>query len=254
MRISKPLAALSAVLLLGGCAGSATPSAQSDPADLVGVTWLLTEVGGAEPVEGAPVSVRFGEDGTVSGSGGCNRFSGTYDAEPGSLSIAEDIASNMMACQDDVMAVEAALLKALPEATGFEVGDGSLTLTGTEPLATFKAQSQDLADTSWKVTGYLVGDGIVSPEADAELAFGTDGSISGTGGCNRLIGKFTASDDGTIGFDSVGSTQMACEEAAMVQEAAFIAALESTSNYLVEGDTLQLTAADGATTVTLTKA
>lgn len=247
-------AVIAAVLLLGGCAGSAAPADAADPADLVGVTWVLSEVGGVEPVEGAAVTLRFADDGTVSGSGGCNRFSGTYEADPGKLTIGESLGSTMMACADDVMAVEAAVLAALPKATGFQVEEDRLTLKDSEPLATFKAQSQDLSDTSWTITGYLTGDGIVSPLADAEtvLTFAADGSISGTAGCNRLIGKYAAT-DGALKFDAIGSTQMAClePEGLMDQETAVIAALESTATYLIEGESLQLFNAEGVVAVSL---
>jgi heat shock protein HslJ len=42
------------------------------------------------------------------------------------------------------------------------------------------------------------------------LTFGEDGALSGTDGCNRLVGKWTA-DAGTVEFGPLASTRMACE-------------------------------------------
>ncbi len=44
-----------------------------------------------------------------------------------------------------------------------------------------------------------------------QLVLAEDGSLSGTDGCNRLMGKWTAKDDGTVDFGQVATTMMACE-------------------------------------------
>ena len=43
------------------------------------------------------------------------------------------------------------------------------------------------------------------------LLLGDDGSLSGTDGCNRLAGEWTADDDGGIDFGNVAVTKMACD-------------------------------------------
>ena len=160
-----------------------------------------------------------------------------------------------MACSDDVMAVETALLDALVQTRGFAVDDETLTLTSDDgsTLATFAAQAQGLAGTSWVLTGYNNGaQAVVSPILGVEvtLAFGDDGSLSGFGGCNRLFGDYTSA-DGEISFGLVGSTNMACAspEGVMEQEAAFIAALSTAATYTIEGDKLAMRTADDAMAV-----
>lgn len=254
-------ALLAGSLLVASCA-SATPA---DPPSasgegLIGVTWLLEDVGGKAPVDGSPATVRFSEDGAMFGSGGCNRFTGTYEAAGSELTVGDSMPATMMACADDVMALEQSFLTALAGAGSFaEDGDG-LTLSDTDgaALATFTAQTQDLADTTWNLASYNNGKGGVQSLIEgtaADITFSEDGTISGTGGCNRLFGSYTAA-DGIIGFGTIASTAMACPapEGLLAQEAATIAALESAATYSIEGDTLEMRTADGATALRFTRA
>ncbi|MBB1516799.1 META domain-containing protein [Tessaracoccus sp. MC1679] len=245
-------------LLLASCA-SATPAAPPSSGDLVGVTWLLEDLAGEAPVDGSPVTVHFADDGALFGSGGCNRFSGTYEIDGGTLTVGDALPSTMMACADDVMALESSFFTALTDARGFAVDGETLTLNdeGGEALGTFAAQSQELADTTWAITSYNDGSAAVSPLADTEteLTFADDGTLSGTGGCNRLLGSYTAG-DGEISFGTIATTQMACmtPEGLMDQEAAIVAALESAATYSIEGDMLEMRTADDAIAVQLTRA
>lgn len=245
-------------LLLASCA-SATPAAPPSSGDLAGVTWLLEDLAGEAPVDGSPVTVHFADDGALFGSGGCNRFSGTYEIDGGTLTVGDALPSTMMACADDVMALESAFFTALTSARGFAVEDETLTLNDESgaALGTLAAQSQDLADTTWNITAYNDGvSAVVSflEGAEANLTFADDGTISGTGGCNRVLGSYTAG-DGTISFGTLASTQMVCgADGVMDQEAAVIAALESAATFSIEGDMLEMRTADDAIAVQLTRA
>ncbi|MBM7832204.1 heat shock protein HslJ [Agromyces cerinus] len=52
--------------------------------------------------------------------------------------------------------------------------------------------------------------GDVATTDEPSLAFGNGGSLSGTDGCNRLVGSWTAEGD-TVTFVEVASTRMLCE-------------------------------------------
>lgn len=249
-----------ATLILAACGTTTTPAAPSGGSvdDLVAVTWLLEDLDGTAPVDGHAASVHFAEDGAVHGSGGCNRFSGTYEISDGTLTIGE-LPTTMMACSDDVMAVESAFLTALAGASGFAVDGETMTLTDEAgvTLGTFSAQSQELAGSQWAVTAYNDGTtAVVSliEGTEANLSFADDGTLSGTAGCNQVIGSYTAG-DGTITFDPLATTQMACPtpEGVMEQEAAIVAALESAATYSIEGDVLEMRTADDAIAVHFTR-
>lgn len=79
-----------------------------------------------------------------------------------------------------------------------------------------------LNGTSWQIEH--ISGAAVLPDIATHIAF-ADGRISGTAGCNRLMGSFTQSAD-NLAFGSVASTRMACPPAQMEQERSLIAALE----------------------------
>lgn len=64
-----------------------------------------------------------------------------------------------------------------------------------------------------------------------ELANG--GTVSGSGGCNRIVGKANIAGD-KITFGPIASTQMLCPPAAMDQEAKFLAALKDVKGWRVD--------------------
>jgi putative lipoprotein len=66
-----------------------------------------------------------------------------------------------------------------------------------------------------------------------------DRRLSGSGGCNRLVGGYELRGQ-SLHFTPAGLTRMACPEHLMTQEQAFVTALQSTTSYRIVGDTLEL--------------
>ena len=95
-----------------------------------------------------------------------------------------------------------------------------------------------LADTRWEVADL---DG-APPAADSTLtaAFGADGALTGSGGCNRFTTRYSTT--GTeIRLDAaVASTMIACDEAVMAQEAVFLTALGTARTFALAADRLTL--------------
>jgi heat shock protein HslJ len=72
------------------------------------------------------------------------------------------------------------------------------------------------------------------------------GNLGGTSGCNSYSAQYQVSDSSmTIGPTS--GTLMACAEAVMAQETAFLAALGATTSYAISGDQLALEDSSGDT-------
>jgi heat shock protein HslJ len=67
--------------------------------------------------------------------------------------------------------------------------------------------------------------------------------LSGSGGCNRLLGSYDVDGD-RLTFGPVATTMMACPEALMRRERAFLQALEATTAWRIDGETLELLAGD----------
>ena len=105
-----------------------------------GVTWTVTELGGETPPDGVTATLLF--DGTtVSGSSGCNTYTGEASFDEDVVAISDSLAGTMMACEGPVAEFEAAYLAMLAEASVFAVDGDTLTLSNDsdEVLATFSA-------------------------------------------------------------------------------------------------------------------
>jgi heat shock protein HslJ len=108
-----------AALTLTACAEEATPPA------LIGKGWSAIEIGGAPPAGPAPtLSIA---DGRVSGSGGCNSYSGEAQVKGASVKFL-GVAMTEMACLDAaVMETEQVFMEALNATARAEYSEGELT-------------------------------------------------------------------------------------------------------------------------------
>ena len=262
-RLLRTLAMIGIASLLAACGQTPTPRATpsattpSAGASIAGTRWLLESIAGAPIAGGTTVTAHFAADGTVNGSDGCNRYRGSYTVTGDTVQVADSLASTQMACDPAVMDQARAYLDALLAARGFAVENDRLELTGQggAVLLTFTREVQELAGTSWLVTGYNNGQQAVVSVIEGTtltVSFGTDGSVSGSGGCNSFGGDVTAQ-AGTLAIGPLASTLMACSEpeGVMQQEAQLTAALESAATYSIEGSVLQLRTADDALAATL---
>jgi heat shock protein HslJ len=73
------------------------------------------------------VTIEFGEDDKVSGSGGCNTYQGAYTVDGDSLTFGP-LATTMMACSEPegIMEVEAVVMGLLQSAAGYKIDGGQL--------------------------------------------------------------------------------------------------------------------------------
>jgi heat shock protein HslJ len=115
--------------------------------DVVEKYWKLIEIGGKPVVVGESVSreafITLKREGNlVTGNGGCNAISGTYEIDPSTLRIKfSQMVTTMMACLN--MEVETELKKALEAADNYSLSPDrkylSLNRARMAPLARFEA-------------------------------------------------------------------------------------------------------------------
>ena len=123
-----------------------------------------------------------------------------------------------------------------------------LGCSGIEPSTPPASPAPHLTDSAWVLAG-LPGTTQL-PAAPATLRFEGDRATGGDG-CNRYSTRFTAA-NGQLAFDPQRtSTQMACPEPASQLARAFNAVLDNARGYRIEGGSLLLLNADGATLATL---
>lgn len=116
---------------LDGCAG--------DPDNLLAGDWTATALNGAPIPAGAPVTLAFRND-RVTGSSGCNSFTGGYQLTGEGLTLS-DLGATRMACAAPQMETEQAVFAAFAAVTRFDIGqDGALLLQSDEQTTVLTAR------------------------------------------------------------------------------------------------------------------
>jgi heat shock protein HslJ len=197
------------------------------------------------------VSMMLGDADELSGSAGCNRFTGTWSTGDDRSLTLNAAATTMMACEGEVSGQETAFLQALADTASHQRDGGELTLRndGDEELAVFRElESAELTGTEWAVTGYNNGqEAVVSVIADTRITavFGDDDRLNGNAGCNTYMTGYSTEDD-RIAIEPPATTRMACDQPVMDQEVAYLAALERAATFELGDHTLELRGNDGA--------
>jgi heat shock protein HslJ len=115
-------------LTLSACASPTTL------ASLSGTSWVLVSYGRVGSQTPAASRIRtsliFGADGQVSGSLGCNEFSGNYKVNDGKLDFGP-LASTLMACPEPQMTQEGTAIQVLTGTARFTLDGSTLTIYDT---------------------------------------------------------------------------------------------------------------------------
>lgn len=188
--------ALVTALIVAAAALAACRGAGGD-ASLEGTQWVLATLNGQPPVEGTTPTAAFAEN-QISGSAGCNQYSGSYVTSSSTLTIRE-VAMTEMYCMEPegVMEQEQSFLSALTSAAGYQVTDGRLEIldpAGNAAL-TFAPPAPlpevALENTTWSLTTFVEG------ETATSLVNGTaitlrlaGGEVGGSAGCNDYSGSY----------------------------------------------------------------
>jgi heat shock protein HslJ len=103
------------------------------PLSLAGATWRVTfynnGAGSAQSVlRDTELTVTFGDDGAVNGNGGCNLFRGPYSVLGDRISFGKLVSTRRACISEPLNAQEQAFLKALANATKYELLADRLTL------------------------------------------------------------------------------------------------------------------------------
>jgi len=246
-----------------GASGAAASAAAQSLTDLAGTSWNLTayadESGSLVPASTAPDqgTLTFAADGTFSGSTGCNRVVGTYKQQAAALIMTPGPVTKK-ACAPELTSQEDAVLAAFPKVATFTANE-TLELLSADGIALmdYEPGIAGLAGTSWTATGINNGKEAVVAQAGVEtvtIDFGADGNVSGVSGCNNYNGPFTETPPDGLTFGTLASTMKACEDPINQIEQEYLAALANVTTYQIDGSTLTVRDANGATQVTYTAA
>ncbi|HOW98315.1 MAG TPA: META domain-containing protein [Kiritimatiellia bacterium] len=104
-------------------------------------------------------------------------------------------------------------------------------------------EAMHICRTEWilKSLGPVGAETPIIANSRVELRFACDDTFSGNSGCNSYSGQFSATDAGDITIGQTAMTEMACLDAALMdQEARYIGALTRVTRFEREDDTLRL--------------
>ena len=92
---------------------SMQPAAESpvlEPSQLIGPTWRSTHLGEMRMDTDTRAHIFFGNDGSVSGNAGCNRFAGNWELSGGILDLGQ-LGVTRMGCPEPARSLETAFLE-----------------------------------------------------------------------------------------------------------------------------------------------
>lgn len=105
-----------------------TPALASQPAKpLAGTTWRPVALSGVAGTKANPVFLRFASADQVSGSGGCNRFFGSYRQRADHVTISQ-LGTTRKACPSDIMWREQRFLELLRKTRRVKITGSELAL------------------------------------------------------------------------------------------------------------------------------
>jgi heat shock protein HslJ len=256
------------VVALGACgadpndaapAQTGPPATVSTPSGLEGVTWELGSQGFDLPgLDQSRPTLLLQQDGTASGFGGCNRFTGTYTIAPPALTFG-GLAQTQMACTAGPTAIERAYMDRLATVAKYTLTAPNLMLQDSagKTVLVFSPANTSLMG-SWTVTGYLTTSGSaftsVDPAGQPTAVFGGDGTVTGSTGCNTYRGPWVQGPDDAVKIGPLAKTLIACADPDLsAQETAFTQAMEASVAAEVTSTEATFLNSGGMRTLTMTR-
>ncbi len=238
IRTTRVLQSLGLALALPMSLGASATLAQSPtPVPVFDQEIALTDLAGTPIAPDAGITITFGSDGSLSGFGGCNQYNATFQSDGTSLSVGP-IAATRKACDPTVDALETQYLGLLQDAASWSL-DGSAVdvLTSGGATIVFGGNTADIALVgSWTLAS--VGGDAVPADGLATATFGSDGSLSGSGGCNTFAGTYTV-DGASLTVGPLAATRKICDGASDTENA-YLDALQAATSWAVDGSTLTI--------------
>ena len=245
MKRLRLLASLGLTIVVGACATGAPAPSAAGPVDVSG-DWQLasgTLDGGPFPmVDDAAVTLTV--DGTqIGGRSACNHYGGEIVVKAGQPRF--NVSSmTEMACDDPVMAAEAAFLTALPRVVGAARNGDRLTLTGPGVELVFDRLAPiplaELVGTDWVLDSMVMGDVVSSVAGEpATLRVDAGGTFKGSTGCRTFTGRWIEANGGITPTD-LGMEGPDCPPELAGQDGHVVGVLEG-FRVSIDGQTLTLT-------------
>jgi heat shock protein HslJ len=247
------MAAFAALLLVVACAAQSISTTPSDPSAVIDPSggWVLVEgTADGQPLvlrDAAPVTFNV-EGSQVSGRSGCNQYFGEFGLAGGRVTLGQ-LGGTEMACEEPLMALEAAYLAGLATVDSARMDAGQLVLTGPGTELHFQRvdppPTAQMIGTQWRLESLVQADAVSSTVGDpATLMLNADGSFQGSTGCRSLIGRYTIDGAEIVATDLTAEGE--CPLGVAAQDAQVIEVIGDGFRAAVDGDQLFLGKDDGS--------
>lgn len=252
--------AITSVLILVAAACGDDSTDTEDPDALAGTSWVAQRIaddsGRRGALTGSEPTIDFAADGrTVSGSTGCNVYSGDVTIGQGTISVAEVSVTERACIAQEIMEQEALFLEILVSVDGFTLTDGILELKSADGSVSFvePAPVVDAAldGTAWALDTLIDGELAMSvlTTTTPSLAVDTgEGSLRGTTGCNGFSGAVVV-EGRAFTVAEMTWTEIGCEPDIMRQETLILDVLQNAESYEIDGDHLTIFSTEGRSLV-----
>jgi heat shock protein HslJ len=227
---------------------------------LVGITWEWVQFLGGDDSRidvGDPsrYTLTLNPDGTYQVMADCNRSGGAYILDEAHLTL-EPGPTTLAECGPDSLYDEFLTKLGYVRTHVYVVDEAKwvLDLWADAGQMVFQRAEQSgtavsLEGTRWQLVSYADEQGNlvdVLPDAEVTAEF-SGGQVAGSAGCNRYSASYSL-EGSTIALGPAAATRMMCAapEGIMEQEHSYLVALDSATAYRIDGDSLELTDANGA--------
>ena len=243
--LHRSLAIAALALLIAGC--SLFPGLANAALD---GEWQLqagTNQGAAIPIPaGSRITLTI-NGGDVGGISACNHYGGTLEINGTTIKISA-LSMTEMACQDEIMAAEAAYLAALPRVTTAARQGDSLVLSGPQVELRFvriqPVENAALVGTNWTLESLISGEVVSSVAGEpATLQLSADGTLAASTGCREVTGRYTIS-GAQVNVTLDPYDLFACAEPLGAQDTQVLAVIGAADGFAVaiQGDSMTLAA------------
>lgn len=234
------------VLVAAACGDDST-----DADVLAGTSWVAQRIsddsGGGGVLAGSGLTIEFANDGrTVSGSTGCNVYSGDVTIGQGTISVTQVTVTERACSPPEIMEQEARVLEILSSADAFTLAGGVLELNSAGGSVSFieppPVVDAALDGTAWVLDSLIDGEVAMSVLATTAPSLTVDtgeGSMQGTTGCNSFGGTVMIEGSGFMVTD-MNWTEIGCQPGIMRQETLILDVLQNAERYEIEGDHLSI--------------
>ncbi len=231
--------------VLFGRLGAEVRGGSNAGAALLGKTWQLASFGeltARRPPVLEQAAVLSFDGSRLSGTTGCNNFSGPYTATETTLNIGPVITTLIACAGDDVNRQEQALFQAFQGEVGYTITNNTLQITydqGRQMLVYVVGGRAVLENRPWQLHSFGPMTALVPAVSAPSANLTLDGArLSGTTGCNNFNGTYTASETSlTVG--PLAATLAACTSTELTnQERAILQGLQGQVSYSFVGDQL----------------